>query len=267
MYKRYQLVLPSEPDIFLENDYEKIGLEHLDKIKKIYDDKISILDNSIGSNDILDASKIMEDWFPSFDSNIFISHSHIDEKNVIKLCGWLKFNFDINTFVDSKLWGYSNKLQKIIDKNYCYDDASNTYFYDKRNKSTSHVNMMLFSSLFKMINKTECLLFLNTENSIPMKKMIEGEKTLSPWIYSELSVSEVMQIIIPTRKLYEEKAYADSFGIESIAEDSNELHVKYDLGGILKGIKEIKMSNLNSWKNAKIHGAENSLDWLYDNVR
>ena len=46
---------------------------------------------------------------------------------------------------------------------------------------------MLTVALTKMIYHTECLFFLNTSNSILPQDTIEN-KTLSPWIYTELSM-------------------------------------------------------------------------------
>ena len=112
---------------------------------------------------ILDASRIEEEWFPKIDADVFISHSHKDQELAIGLAGWLRELFGITSFIDSCVWGYANDLLKIIDKNYCVnkrkpDGTVDTYNYNKRNQSTAHIHMILNAALYKMIDKTECLI-------------------------------------------------------------------------------------------------------------
>ena len=77
------------------------------------------LESYICNNDILDGTKIQENWFHSVNADIFLSHSHKDAHLVVALAGWLKQNCHINAFVDSYIWGYANDLLKILDKRYC----------------------------------------------------------------------------------------------------------------------------------------------------
>lgn len=57
------------------------------------------------NDEIIDGDAISQDWFPNINSNIFISHSHLDEEYVIAFAGWLKKNFNLNAFIDSCVWG------------------------------------------------------------------------------------------------------------------------------------------------------------------
>ncbi len=117
------------------------------------------------------------------------------------LAGWFKTVFGITCFIDSCAWGYVDNLLKMIDDKYCVkgkekeeDKASGkTYSYNKRNQSTAHVHMILNTALQKMIDKTECLIFLNTPNSIITDNMFDEDYTASPWIYSELSFSKMVR--------------------------------------------------------------------------
>src|SRR5574344_1710135 len=145
----------------------------------------------IGKDGELDGSAIQNDWFPQIECDIFISHSHKDEKLAIALAGWLNDRFKLRSFIDSCIWEYADDLLKIIDNEYCYQLQNNTYNYKSRNYSTSHVHMMLNMALMKMIDKTECLFFLNTPNSISLSDI--GTKTLSPWIYSEIGISQIIE--------------------------------------------------------------------------
>jgi hypothetical protein len=135
----------------------------------------------------LDGDKIQQNLFPDDEIDIFLSHSHGDADQVIKLAILLeKKGFKV--FVDSCVWGNSLDLLKVIDRKYCRNDDNSAYNYDKRNYSTSHVHMMLNTALHKMIDRCELFLFLGTPNSVSVKNGIENQKSLkSPWIYSELS--------------------------------------------------------------------------------
>ncbi len=163
--------------------------------KKIYDeDKKNIkleLNKFLLPNGSLDGSKMQENWFPQVDADIFISHSHADVNLAIRLAGWLYEEFGIRAFIDSCIWGYSNDLLKSIDDEYCQNSNGETYSYQKRNFSTSHVHMMLSTALTMMIDKTECIFFLNTPNSITTSEVIS--KTKSPWIYSEIATTKMIR--------------------------------------------------------------------------
>ncbi|AKA68114.1 hypothetical protein [Clostridium scatologenes] len=148
------------------------------------------LENFILKDGSLDGSNIQSDWFPQIDADIFISHWHKDKDMAIALSGWLNRNFQLNAFVDSCAWGYCENLLKEIDNKYCLIDGR-YYDYTKRNYSTSHVHMMLCTALVKMMDKAECLFFLNTPNLIKTSYIIE--KTQSPWIYMEIAAAKLIR--------------------------------------------------------------------------
>jgi len=116
----------------------------------------------------LDGDEIQKHLFPEDNIDIFLSHSHGDADEVIKLAIILR-NKGLKVFVDSCVWGNAFDLLKVIDNKYCrnYDDSA--YDYDKRNYSTSHVYMMLNTALHKMIDRCEMFLFLGTPNSVSVK--------------------------------------------------------------------------------------------------
>jgi len=163
--------------------------------KRLFDrDKTSIkleLDKYLLPNGSLDGSKMQENWFPQIEANIFISHSHLDEILAISLAGWLHTKFGLKVFIDSCVWGYANTLIKSIDNEYCWNPSRETYNYEKRNNSTSHVHIMLSTALNMMIDKTECIFFLNTPNSITPNDVVT--RTKSPWIYSEIATTKLIQ--------------------------------------------------------------------------
>lgn len=156
------------------------------------------------SEDIIDGAELESDWFPEVDAHIFISHSHNDEDDALALAGWLYSIFNIRSFIDSCVWGYADDLLYIIDKENCVSERDRngnivTFNYQDRNRSTSHVHMILATALQKMIYKTECLIFMNTPNSLSLTEVMKQEATASPWIYNELSFSKMVEKIIPDR--------------------------------------------------------------------
>ena len=146
-------------DCLFENDeWHKIGNELYNANRKHI---ITKLESFISEDGFLDGSEMQDNWFPQIEADIFISHSHYDEKAAVSFAGWLYKNFRIKSFIDSCIWGYSNDLLKILDNRYCLNPSGETYSYQKRNYSTSHIHMMLSTALMMMINKTDAMM-INT---------------------------------------------------------------------------------------------------------
>ena len=154
-------------------------------------------------NDEIDVKQLEETWFPEIKAEVFISHSHKDEKLAICLADWLYDNFGITSFIDSCLWGCANDLLRQIDNQMCMrkkaNDGKITYNYNKRNVSTAHVHIILSMALQKMIDKTECLFFLNTPNSVKLEDNSSGMLTSSCWIYNEILFSKLVKRRKPER--------------------------------------------------------------------
>jgi hypothetical protein len=143
----------------------------------------------------IDASKVEDVWFPSLQADIFISHSHADIDLVHRLVGLFKV-YGLSAFVDSSVWGHSDQLLQQIDRAYCYDADRKIYSYEDRNRSTALVHNLLLIALMKVIDKAECVLFLNTPSSIEINTDHNGnpwEETASPWIYSELAITRLIK--------------------------------------------------------------------------
>lgn len=152
--------------------------EHKKHVKKSLDAYLSV-------DGMLDAEQIEGDWFPQIPAHIFFSHSHLDEALVIYFAGFLYKHYGIVSFIDSAVWGYADELLREIDNKYCWQ-PNYTYNYDLRNQSTAHVHMLLQGALAKMIDRAECIIFVNTPHSLNVKDIPGQEKTSSPWIYNEL---------------------------------------------------------------------------------
>lgn len=193
MFSAYDLKIDKD---FFRNSfctYEDIGKYRSSKQSEALYEKIKELLLS----DILNGSEIQKICFPEVEADVFISHSHNDKDLANALAGWLYEVFGLKAFIDSNVWEYSNDLLKIINDVYSnkQKDANGVciYDYDSCNYASQHVNLMLSTALQKMIDKVECVIFLNTDNSISVfdedKKRIN--RTYSPWIYSEILSTQI----------------------------------------------------------------------------
>jgi len=242
------------------NWHSKYDDQFFDSGNKLFQDNEAIvkatLKNFALNDGTLDGSKMQSNWFPKVQADLFISHSHKDRKRAIALAGWLNDTFGIKAFIDSCIWGYADDLLKLIDNKHCYKKESNTYDYNLRNYSTSHVHMMLSTALTMMIDNSECLFFLNTPNSISTSDIVS--KTESPWIYAEIAMSQMLRQNIPIRRVVQETKYFSKGGVIN-----EQLKVQYDLD--LTHLTDINVETLSSWqKNHTKSNANVALDKLYD---
>lgn len=215
--------------------------------------------NASGS---LDAASLSKRWFPMVKSDVFISHSHDNESEALGMAGWLKTEFGLNAFVDSTVWKSADGLLKEIDDTHCLQDDG-SYNYRKRNRSTSHVHMMLAMAIAEMIDNSECLLFLNTPESISPKKTIEGgHQTSSPWIYAEIAISRIVR----ERSLSRSRRERLQKSMESrtvVAMDS--VDIVHPLN--VRHLAEIGETELLAWQiKHAVEECENPLDLLYEMV-
>lgn len=252
MYRGFNLVIPE--NLNLEKYYSK-GLEiYKDASKQV----VERIDDITDFDGIINGNKVITDWFPTIKSHIFLSHSHKDEIKAITLAGILYQEFGIITFIDSCIWGNSNSLLKILDEKYCWDKDREIFIYEKRNFSTSHVHLMLSSALNKMIDDTECLFFLNTPNSIAASETVKSS-TFSPWIFSEISTSQIVRKTTPKRLKPEKRIFSDTVQLsESV---KAQLTVEYEME--LSHLNKIKIEHIRSWMTSTFNTPEDALDKLY----
>lgn len=217
-------------------DLRQIGKSLYDK----YSDKVvKALSEYLNDSGSLEGTKIANDWFPMVDADIFISHSHMDIDEVMSFAGWLFKEFGIKSFIDSLVWENIKKLQRDIDDKYCFNESTGFYNYDKRNYSTSHVNMILSAALTKMIDKAECIIFFETPASVKVNDTIY--KTTSPWIYSEILTTQ----LISKRKPNRPKMFLETNVPKDFSRDNN-LELLHDLD--LKHLYFLDIETLNTWK-------------------
>lgn len=215
MYRGFQLTLNTD-NFPHQKHLLDVGNNHLSKYRTELEKTINSFVLTDGS---LDGNQMQKNWFPQVNADVFISHSHQDKELAITFAGWLYEAFGLTSFIDSCVWGYANNLLRIIDNQYCRREATNSYDYNKRNYSTSHIHMMLSVALSQMIDNTECLFFLNTPNSITPGTVIQQAE--SPWIYSEIAMSRLIRRK-PLNE-YRMQRIAESFS------SGGKLNVKYQL--------------------------------------
>lgn len=189
------------------------------------------------------ADKVMADWFPNLRPHVFISHSHKDGQQALGLAGWLKNRFGLNAFVDSCAWGYGDVLLKALDKEYCWQDDEQTYNYDRRNRSTTHVHLMLTNALLRLIDSSECILFVNTPNAISPQAFIQsGGTTNSPWIYSEMMLTQLIQRRSPRAHRTEQRLIKSGMTHDSAMES---LQVQYPVN--TRHLTDLSYVELKEW--------------------
>lgn len=205
------------------------------------------LSDYISEEEIINGTDLKEHWFAISKKDVFISHSHKDINKVKAFAGWLYECFGLEAFIDSCSWGYCDDLLNKIDKKYCYRPKTNTYDYQLRNYTTSHVHMMLSTALTQMIDNTECIIFFDTPHSINMAEELEKiekkrkkETTLSPWIYHELSMTTMLRKRQPRKVITESTHFQHSSTRDSI-------NIEYDVSKALSKMVTLTDVHLQQW--------------------
>lgn len=195
MYKGYKLSRSIIEDI----------LENTTKYRSYYSKSTEVLKEKIKENfyDLLlsenqiDVELLQKEWFPVGEYDVFLSHSHKDIDDIEALAGYLTKEMGLIVFVDSFIWRYCDELLQKLNNEYNYID-SNTYKHLGANWCCTNVTLILNSALQEVINKSEVLFFYNSPNSITHE--YKGvERSDSPWIYSEILISKVIEKKFPKR--------------------------------------------------------------------
>lgn len=246
MFRKFNLELDANEQSFFRNFSGSTSCKEYLYKQKIEEN----LKKFVDSKGELQGSEIIANWFPNIKADVFLSHSHADEKLVIGISKWLKEEFGLDSFIDSTVWGYADHLLEIIDaeysgldhRNFTYDQNNNyqRYDYSKRNRSTSHVHMMLSTALMNMIDHCECLIFVNTPNSFTPSNYLQNQgNTLSPWIYSEIAMANVLRENYPRNR---DREIFDSANRE-LALESMKISYRLELMNLIP----IKWRNIQGW--------------------
>jgi hypothetical protein len=213
----------------------------------------------------VDASQLQKDWFGDVNSNVFISHSHQDIELITGFAGYLHDELGLTPFVDSFVWGYIDELLREVDDQYCRNKNDTHYLYELRNRSTSHIHLMLASALNKMINVCECIFFVNTDASVTANEVIDAASdfTASPWIYSEIETTKIIQKIVPDRRLGKRQLTATNESFDSIDNGPRIPQFNYELD--LTHLWELDLDQFTEWRDSTVpKGGVSNLDALYE---
>lgn len=259
MHKAYQL---SEIDVSGHGSVDRYfqhGQKLLSSLETLVKREIQ---SYFGSDGRLEANKIMGDWFPEVQADIFLSHSHADESHVLALAGLLDQELGIKCFIDSTVWGYSNELLLNFDKEFCMNKDKTIYYYDKRNITTTHVHLMLNMALMSMMDKTEAVFFCKTPNAVYLNKNMDMA-TSSPWIFSEISMTRALRI--KTREDHRIVIKANNLICESLESYSEVPEVEYPMN--LNHLPALGKEEISKWisesKKNNLRGKD-ALDYLFD---
>lgn len=236
MYRGFDLRIIKD---FFGDKFDEYHLIGSAMIKKDKESVRELLSKYI-KDGIIDGNRVEDELFKKEKADIFISYSHNDADLVKAIAGWLNSELGLKVFFDEVLWGQADDLLRKIDEKYCLNEDGNTFSYPKRNFSTSHVHSMLAVSIMKMIDLSECILFINTDESIPkIEEQIEGKSyTMSPWIYLELSIINKIQIKNP--EVYRRKK------ILEYSQSNQKLKVKYEAD--FSRLTNLETEMLKKWK-------------------
>lgn len=246
MFSAYDLKIDSDffDDRFWE--YIEIGEDHLSSQLARFKNKIE----KFVLSDTMSGSEIQNNCFPEVDADIFISHSHNDKDLANALAGWLSAKFGLKVFIDSNVWEYSNNLLNKINDKYSNKkiNQNGEFLYDYRscNYVSQHVNIMLSTALQKMIDKVECIILLNTDNSISVFDNHNNtiNQTYSPWIYSEILSTQ----IIRKKPLFYYREYRNNeirAAFESSSDNYFAFQITYDVS--LEHLVKLNGIDLQRW--------------------
>lgn len=222
----------------------------------------NILSECTDDEGVLDGSELSCLNFPFSLPNydVFISYSHNDRDEAYFLYSWLMHN-GVSCFLDETVWNSADGLLKAIDDEYCrFENGRSGYDYEKRNFSTSHVHTMLGMAMLEAINRSECCIFLESDESVPLKDGI-ANKTLSPWIYQELQYIKMIKPQLPPRmeRMQRGLRMFCEGGQMRIFDSHDRLRCSYNID--LNNLKSIGLSELYRFMDKGI----GQLDYIYRN--
>ncbi|GAA6996189.1 toll/interleukin-1 receptor domain-containing protein [Helicobacter pylori] len=153
--------------------------------EKIY----NLIEGAKHPNDdiILNHSEIKEAFFSPFepqlkDAKVFLSHSHADKNEALKVKGYLEEDLDAEcVFIDSLFWDYKDDVLNKLAEYAEYDDNDISVIEDA-------FTLILRESLECMIKKCPYFVFLQSKNSVSLNQDLLGI-TYSAWIYEELRIA------------------------------------------------------------------------------
>lgn len=242
-----------------DNNHISVPLINPDSLRQTIRPYLKQLIRGELEKDVIDGSKLQEYSFPTGehgDYDVFISYSHNNKNEAVFLASWLINNCNLRVFLDSNVWENADGLLKNIDDLYCMQKDGH-YNYHRRNYSTSHVHAMLSMAIMDIINKTECCIFIESEESIYLKSLnnANSAKTLSPWIYEE----NMMMRLLPSHSYRNISCFSNIRKAE-IFDSSENLKITHNIDD--SQFYVLRYNSLLSMKGKGVQG----LDELYNSI-
>ncbi len=180
-----------------------------------------LIKNAKHPNDeiILNHNEIKEAFFSPFkpqlkNAQVFLSHSHADKNEALKVKNYLESETNRRVFIDSLFWDYKDDvLNKLAE-------------YDYISRIKDAFTLILRESLEYMIKKCPYFVFLQSKNSVSLNQDLLGI-TYSAWIYEELRIANTF---IADTSLQESRIKA--------------MRVSYDVTNLLRRFKPISLNGL-----------------------
>ncbi|EKY2038157.1 hypothetical protein RA259_004254 [Cronobacter sakazakii] len=154
-------------------------------------------------NGEISATKLTENLFPTKQPHIFISHSSKDANLAISFANALYSTYGIISFIDSQLWAHIDFALKEMHEKYCKTPSGTSYYYSRSNNLLSHMHAILSMALMRVMDNSDCVIFIESEHSIynfmedeyihPYSKIRNPAETLSPWISTEVNFANKLR--------------------------------------------------------------------------
>ncbi|MCQ2759538.1 toll/interleukin-1 receptor domain-containing protein [Helicobacter pylori] len=190
-------------------------------VKKI--DKL--IKNAKHSNDgiILNHNKIKEAFFSPFkpqlkNAQVFLSHSHADKNEALKVKGYLESETNRRVFIDSLFWDYKDDVLNKLAEYAEYDDNDISVIEDA-------FTLILRESLQDMIEKCPYFVFLQSKNSVSLNQGL-SRITYSAWIYEELRIAHSISAISESRPIPMMESFQVSHDISPFLEHLETITLK-----------------------------------------
>lgn len=195
MYKGYRI---RSDDVKLQGLLRKVDAEDIKA------DVPRGLADYLRSGGEFDGEKVEDKFFPTdMQFDVFISHFHRDARLARKLAAYLQNTFKLRVFLDFQYWGCYTDLLAEIDRTWNYDKNYEKYGFNKGELlnhpkctfSAAVMHMMLGIALARVIQSTECVIFVHSEQeklTASHKKRYEQIELGSPWVYHELWMTELL---------------------------------------------------------------------------
>lgn len=274
MFAGFQLNLDENkfPDFIDFSIYRDEGVRHLDAQKASVKTELERFVINEDGNQTINGTLLGDNWFPQVKADIFLSHSHKDLELVQGVAGWLYKEFGLRCFIDSNVWGYSDDLLEILNSKYSNKrlDGSGVFLYnhEKCIAASKHVDVMLNIALQRMIDQTEAIFLISTDNAVQRYGQTSNNKTYSPWIYSETVCSDIVRK--KPLSLYRpefwtfEKSINEQFELEHRADAQEGLNIAYEIS--TEHLIPLTHLDLLRWHIQQVHRpCSYPLDMLYIN--